>query len=259
MLSRGSSFVSFEALARDSAVVDYRLAATVAQSGVVTPIALTEERSYIRNVTTERGDDNNPGKTSYEIGELETGLSIAALARLVEGRRIQLAISFSQRAFRGFDADVLARTGTIQAPTVDQPRAPQRDRALPRRDAGPLGLRAGHEPDGRERAGNSPAARPRRQDRGLAPQGAHDRAGAADADSGPPGRPRMTALDAFHDGPPPEPQGDGAPWPDDGPGTIAAGPSGSAANALTRPPPVPAPSGAALPPRGGRHAAPWPD
>ena len=119
VLSRGSSFVSFEALARDSAVVDYRLAATVAQSGVVTPIALTEERSYIRNVTTERGDDNNPGKTSYEIGELETGLSIAALARLVEGRRIQLAISFSQRAFRGFDADVLARTGTIQAPTVD--------------------------------------------------------------------------------------------------------------------------------------------
>ena len=53
----------------------------------------------------------------------------------------------------------------------------------------------------------------------------------------------MTALDAFRDGPPPEPQGDGAPWPDDGPGTIAAGPSGSAANALTRPPPVPAPSG----------------
>ena len=119
VLSRGSSFVSFEALARDSAVVDYRLASSVAQSGVVTPIALTEERSYIRNVTTERGDEDNPGKTSYEIGELETGLSIAALPRLVEGRRIQLALTFSQRAFRGFDQDVLARTGTIQAPTVD--------------------------------------------------------------------------------------------------------------------------------------------
>lgn len=118
-ISRGADVISFEALARDSAVVDYRLASSVAQSGVVTPIALTEERSYIRNVTTERGDEDNPGKTSYEIGELETGLSIAALPRLVEDRRIQLALTFSQRAFRGFDQDVLARTGTIQAPTVD--------------------------------------------------------------------------------------------------------------------------------------------
>ena len=119
VLSRGSSFVSFEALARDRAVVDYRLASSVAQSGVVTPIALTEERSYIRNITRERADDNNQGTTTYEIGELETGLSITALARLVEDRRIQLALTFSQRAFRGFDSDVLARTGTIQAPTVD--------------------------------------------------------------------------------------------------------------------------------------------
>ena len=119
VLSRGSSFVSFEALARDRAVVDYRLASSVAQSGVVTPIALTEERSYIRNVTSERGDEENPPTVEYEIGELETGLAIAALARLVEGRRIQLALTFSQRALRGFDPEVLARTGTVQAPTVE--------------------------------------------------------------------------------------------------------------------------------------------
>ena len=119
VLSRGSSFVSFEALARDRSVVDYRLASSVAQSGVLTPIALTEERSYIRNVTSERGDEDNPATVEYEIGELETGLAIAALARLVEGRRIQLALTFSQRSLRGFDPDVLARTGTIQAPTVD--------------------------------------------------------------------------------------------------------------------------------------------
>ncbi len=120
VISRGASGISFQALARDAAVVDHRLASSVAQSGVITPIALTEERSYIRNVTRERADEEgNPGTTTYEIGELETGLSIAALARLVEGRRIQLALTFSQRAFRGFDADVLARTGTIQAPTVD--------------------------------------------------------------------------------------------------------------------------------------------
>ena len=119
VISRGASGVSFQALARDSAVVDYRLASSVAQSGVVTPIALTEERSYIRSVTTERGDDNNAPTVEYEIGELQTGLSITALARLVGDRRIQLALAFSQRAFRGFDADVLARTGTIQLPAVD--------------------------------------------------------------------------------------------------------------------------------------------
>ena len=120
VLSRGDDRISFEALARDSAVVDYRLASSVAQSGVMTPISLTEERSYIRSVTREKADENgNPGSTSYEIGDLETGLSVAALPRLIEGRRIQLALTLSQRAFRGFDADVLARTGDIQAPTVD--------------------------------------------------------------------------------------------------------------------------------------------
>ena len=119
VISRGASRISFQALARDGAVVDHRLASTVAQSGVVTPMSLTEERSYIRSVTTERGDDDNPPTVEYEIGELETGLAITALPRLVGGRRIHLALSFSQRAFRGFDPEVLARTGTIQAPTVD--------------------------------------------------------------------------------------------------------------------------------------------
>ena len=119
ILSRGDDVISFEALARDSAVLDYRLASSVAQSGVYTPIALTEERSYIRNVTREPADDNNASTTTYEIGELETGLAIAALARLVEERQIQLSLVFSQRALRGFDQDVLARTRTVQAPTVD--------------------------------------------------------------------------------------------------------------------------------------------
>ncbi|MCY4306136.1 MAG: hypothetical protein OXC62_15380 [Aestuariivita sp.] len=119
VLSRGNSFFSFEALARNSAVVDYRLASSVAQSGVITPIGLTEERSYIRSVTRERADDDNPGTVTYEIGEMETGLTLAALPRLVDHRQIHLSLTFSQRAFRGFDPDVLTRTGTIQAPTID--------------------------------------------------------------------------------------------------------------------------------------------
>ena len=103
VVSRNADNVSFLALARDSAVVDYRLASSVAQSGVITPIALTNERSYIRNVTRERADDNNPGTVTYEIADLETGISIAALPRLVGDRRIQLGLTLSQRSLVRFD------------------------------------------------------------------------------------------------------------------------------------------------------------
>ena len=118
VLSRGASNLDFRALARDRSVVDYRLANSVGQSGVMSPISLTEERSFVRSVTTETDDDTNETTQSFEIGELETGISIAALPRLVGPRRIQLALTMTQRAFRGFDEDVEARSG-IQTPTVD--------------------------------------------------------------------------------------------------------------------------------------------
>ncbi|MCY4288601.1 MAG: secretion protein [Aestuariivita sp.] len=117
----GNDAVSFEALARDSAVVDYRLASSVAQSGVVTPITMTTERAFIRSVEIERGDsDVDEGRITYEIADLTTGLSLVTLPRLIEERRIQLALKVTQRAFQGFDPDVSARTGNlIQAPTVE--------------------------------------------------------------------------------------------------------------------------------------------
>ena len=117
----GNDAVSFEALARDRAVVDYRLASSVAQSGVVTPITMTTERAYIKSVEIERGDsDVDDGQITYEIGDLTTGLSLVTLPRLIEDRRIQLALKVTQRAFQGFDPDVSARTGNlIQAPTVE--------------------------------------------------------------------------------------------------------------------------------------------
>lgn len=104
ILSRpGDGTISFEALARDNAVVDYRLASSVAQSGVVTPIKITNERKYLESVTREQDDD---GKVTInlDVKDLETGLSIAALPRLVEDRRIQLALTISQRSLVRFDA-----------------------------------------------------------------------------------------------------------------------------------------------------------
>ncbi len=117
VISRGADSISFLALAQDSAVIDYRLASSVAQSGVITPITLTSESSYIRNVTRERGDDENPGTTTYEIDDLETGLSIVALPRLVEGRHIHLALTISQRTLVRFDEPLL--DAALKLPEVD--------------------------------------------------------------------------------------------------------------------------------------------
>ncbi len=119
VIRRGVNEINFRALARDRSVVDYRLASTVAQSGAVSPIALTEERSYLRSTTTETDKDTGDVTKSHEIDVLETGLSLTVLPRLAGPRRIQLALTLSQRAFRGFDPEVKADTGGIQAPTVD--------------------------------------------------------------------------------------------------------------------------------------------
>ena len=103
ILSRpGEGTISFEALAKDRAVVDYRLASSVAQSGVVTPIKITNERKYLESVTREK-DDEGTVTIELAVKDLETGLSIAALPRLVEHRNIQLALTISQRSLIRFD------------------------------------------------------------------------------------------------------------------------------------------------------------
>ena len=121
VLSRDASYISFEALARDDSVVDYRLASAVAQSGVITPIAITYRENYVESKTVERSttdtndDARNPPvnpadppinppatttqaasqRTSYNVKTLQTGLSIAALPRLIDNRQIQLSLTFN--------------------------------------------------------------------------------------------------------------------------------------------------------------------
>lgn len=172
LISRGASSIDFKALASDSAVVDYRIANTVVQSGVVAPIALTTEQNYVYSVSYEPAEDSGsgggaPGATApgseteqetteterdgqgretkvtvtrrrtvdaapasapapaaatggtqtYQIRQLETGLALAALPRLVGPRRIHLALTLSQRRLVRFDPEIKARTG-IQLPEV---------------------------------------------------------------------------------------------------------------------------------------------
>ena len=117
VIARGGSVLNFEALSRDGAVVDYRLASTVAQSGAVAPIAITEERSYVRSVSDEEDEDGNV-RRSYEIGELSTGLSVTALPRLIGPRQVQLALTVSRRHLIGFDSPGDGSTA-VQLPRID--------------------------------------------------------------------------------------------------------------------------------------------
>lgn len=94
-IRRGSASIDFRALARDRAVVDYRLGSTVAQSGAASPIALTRTQNFVskREVSTEEG------VTTVEVSteSLETGIAITALPRLIDRQTIQLALTLSQR------------------------------------------------------------------------------------------------------------------------------------------------------------------
>ena len=123
ILEKGDDNIDFTALARDNAVVDYRLASAVAQSGVITPIAITDRENYVESKTVELAAAetvtppavpppvNPPAvpppasppatnqaasqRTSYNVETLQTGLSIAALPRLIDDRQIQLSLTFN--------------------------------------------------------------------------------------------------------------------------------------------------------------------
>jgi len=88
--------VSFEALAKNSAVVDYRIGSTTVQSGVIAPISLTRTQSYNRRARTTTSD-NGQATGGQETREFKTGIIIATLPRLIEKNRLQLGLAITQR------------------------------------------------------------------------------------------------------------------------------------------------------------------
>ena len=94
-LSGGSYTISFAALARSASVVDYRLGATTAQSGVIAPITVLSTRSYLRSALLETTDQGT--STTLDVADLETGISITALPRLIAPDQLQLALTIIQR------------------------------------------------------------------------------------------------------------------------------------------------------------------
>ena len=95
-LSRGSYTISFAALARSASVVDYRLGATTTQSGVIAPITVLNKLTYLKSVKVET-DAEGKDRTILDVDELETGISIIALPRLITPNQVQLALTIIQR------------------------------------------------------------------------------------------------------------------------------------------------------------------
>ena len=115
--------VDLDALARDSSVIDYRLASTIAQSGQVAPIAITHKEVYIKStkVTTEGSGDSSSTSTEVEPGEVTYGLSIHALPRVIDDNRIQLFLTVLQLDLVGGAVEQIGPDDNqIGVPKLDQ-------------------------------------------------------------------------------------------------------------------------------------------
>ncbi len=126
-LQSGGGSISFQALAQEGSVVDYRLGSTIAQSGVVAPIVLTRSQSYIGGTTTKT-TDNGDKETEIKAAVVDTGISIHALPRLVGKDKIQLSLTLLQNNLVKLETFTTGNE-TVQLPTVDQ-RVIQNDSVL---------------------------------------------------------------------------------------------------------------------------------
>ncbi|TMV53920.1 hypothetical protein FGG78_38880 [Thioclava sp. BHET1] len=117
-IASGNFSASFEALAQNNAVVDYRIGSTIAQSGVVSPIVLTTSQNYVSNSSVTSGVGGTTS-TSLETGTVDTGISIHALPRLIGKSKIQLDLTILNNQLTKLDNFTSGDT-TLQLPTVDE-------------------------------------------------------------------------------------------------------------------------------------------
>jgi type II secretory pathway component GspD/PulD (secretin) len=145
-LSRSeSNAINFKALARDSTVVDHKIASRIMQSGTGNSINLSSTEYYVARATTT----NNSGttSTSIETSSVDDGLVIQALPRLVAGNKIQLHLHILENDLTQLQSFESAGT-TVQLPKVSR-------RAIPHElllSSGETTILSGYE---RERASRS--------------------------------------------------------------------------------------------------------
>ena len=115
-LSAGDIGFSLRALAQNDAVVDFTSASSVSQSGVPTPIRVANARNYVASQSETITDGVT--STTIETAELQTGLSIFSLPRLIDGGNIHLNLNILQASLASLDT-FTSGDNTVQLPNTD--------------------------------------------------------------------------------------------------------------------------------------------
>lgn len=122
----GQGTVSFRNLAQNAAVIDFRQASSIAQSGVWTPTVIKNTTNYVSGTSTSVTDGVT--STSIETASVDAGLSIHALPRIVNGGNIQLSLTLLQSSLTGLES-FTSSNSSVQLPKTEE-RALQNDAIL---------------------------------------------------------------------------------------------------------------------------------
>lgn len=117
VLTAGDATVSFNMsdLATNSAVADFQAANSIAQNGVISPVVLTNSKKYVSEISPGT-DDTAP---QIKTDNINSGISIYALPRLMKNGKIQLSVWVTQSELNRLDTFDTG-SGFVQLPDADQ-------------------------------------------------------------------------------------------------------------------------------------------
>ena len=111
----GYAAVNLRNIAGSAGVADYQMSNTIAQNGVVAPVVLTNSRRYVSAITAGTAETG----PTVETDNINSGISIYALPRLMRNGKIQLSIWVTQSELNRLDTFDTG-SGFVQLPDADQ-------------------------------------------------------------------------------------------------------------------------------------------
>lgn len=113
--TEGYAAINLRKIAGSAGVADYQMSNTIAQNGVVAPVVLTNSRRYVSAITAGTAETG----PTVETDNINSGISIYALPRLMRNGRIQLSIWVTQSELNRLDTFDTG-SGFVQLPDADQ-------------------------------------------------------------------------------------------------------------------------------------------
>ncbi|MCE6959723.1 hypothetical protein LAZ40_11900 [Cereibacter sphaeroides] len=111
----GSVSFNLRDLAGSNAVADYQMSNTVAQNGVVAPVVLTNSKKYVSKISAATEDTG----ATVETDDINSGISIYALPRLMKNGKIHLSVWVTQSELNSLET-FNTGNGYVQLPDADQ-------------------------------------------------------------------------------------------------------------------------------------------